>query len=246
LKANGFESVEAAVLCRGNAFVDALRGGSDELGQGATEKFACAAISRDRRGDIAEAFEFALDGALRVLQKPPATLRRDVLCGDIDALPQTVRRLIWRFLRNVDTGIPTASLGGKTAWLPQLKGRLPALLDSLEQECNLARLESWKSNVTAARLGDEPLWQKDLIGEAEAGIPVQTVHQAKGETIGAVLYVAKTTDVKNLLAGPCTEEGRIAYVAVTRASDLLMLGIPATTPQATLDALQQKGFVLWQ
>ena len=113
---------------------------------------------------------------------------------------------------------------------------------SIENECGLVRADTWKYNVTAARLGDEPLWQYDLVTEDSVDITVKTVHRAKGESIGAVLYVAKTADVNNLLAGPITEEGRIGYVAVTRACDLLVLAVPASTPDATLVALKSKGF----
>jgi hypothetical protein len=61
-----------------------------------------------------------------------------------------------------------------------------------------------------------------------------------------VLHVANTRDVNNLLAGPVGEEGRIGYVAVTRARDLLILAIPANVPEATVGALEGKGFVIWE
>jgi hypothetical protein len=69
---------------------------------------------------------------------------------------------------------------------------------------------------------------------------------AKGESIGAVLYVAKTADANNLLAGPGSEEGRIGYVAITRACDLLVLAVPSTAPAAAVAALEAKGFMLWE
>lgn len=245
LKDNDFGTGEAAVLCRGNPLVNAIRGGTEELGQGAAEHFANAAVNRDRLGDIAKAFEFALDGVLRILEKPPSTFRRDILSGSQDAVVRKTRELVWKFLRDTDSGIPSAKLSGKNAWLPRLKQRLPALLDGLEADGKLTRLASWTNNVTAAKLGVRPLWEEDLIGPEGLDLRVCTVHQAKGESIGAVLYVTKTTDLKSLLTGPTSEEGRIGYVAVTRATDLLIVAVPAGVDAAAVKSLEGKGFSPW-
>lgn len=245
LKGNGFGTREAVVLCRGNPLVQAMRGGTEEMGQGAAEHFANAAVTRDRRGDIANAFEFALDGVLRILEKPPSTLRRDVLSRTQDAFARKVREWVWKFLRDTENGIPSAKLNCRSTWLPTLKKRIPALLDGLEADCKLTRLATWTKNVTAAKLGVGPLWEEDLIGPSGLDLRICTVHQAKGESIGAVLYVTKTKDLKNLLQGPTNEEGRIGYVAVTRACDLLFVAVPAGIDGATTKDLEAKGFSPW-
>jgi hypothetical protein len=41
-----------------------------------------------------------------------------------------------------------------------------------------------------------------------------------------VLYVAKKPHVRALLNGTGTEDGRIGYVALTRAKDLFVLALP--------------------
>ena len=70
LNASEYSHDDAAVLCRGNDLVEQLRGAGDETGQGATDRFARAAICRDRHGDIADAFAFAVDGVVKVLAAP--------------------------------------------------------------------------------------------------------------------------------------------------------------------------------
>lgn len=55
---------------------------------------------------------------------------------------------------------------------------------------------------------------------------VKTVHLVKGESIGAVLYVAKKANITALLDGTATEEGRIGYEALTRAKNLFWLAVP--------------------
>ena len=246
LAAGGYDKSEAAVLCRGNSLVDRLTGGSEDVGRGATKRFACAAIARDRAGDIAAAFEFAVDGVLRVLNEPPGTLKQDAMKGSAEPQAKTFRRLVWQFLRQADAGLPPARLDAKTQWLPKLKEGVPPLLDALEKQCGLARLPTWRNNVTAAEVGEGPLLRKDLAEGDISGLSIRTVHMAKGESIAAVLYVARTTDVNSLLGGPGTEEGRIGYVAITRACDLLLLAVPATAPAVTVNALQDKGFKAWE
>jgi superfamily I DNA/RNA helicase len=245
LKENEFEKSEAAILCRGNSLVERLTGGANEIGQGATEKFACAATCRDRRGDIADTFELALDGVLKLLKKVPSTLRSDILASSNEPVQKKMRHLVWQFLRNSDIGLPSATLNAKTVWLPQLKKRLPTLLTAIEEECGFIRLDTWNYNVTAAKLGDGPLWN-ELLTENSAGISVRTVHRSKGESIGAVLYITKTADINSLLDGPVNEEGRIGYVAVTRACDLLILAVPSSAPKVAIARLQANGVAIWE
>lgn len=245
LKSSGYPHEESAVLCRGKEMVQRIVGAGDQTGQGATEKFAQAAISRDRKGDIAEAFAFAVDGVMRVLSSPPAALRSAVVNGAADTSARELRRLVWAFLRSPTCGIPPAKSRAKADWQPALKGNLEALLSQISTECGLSCLTTWKQNVTTKGLGDAPLWDQDLFDTSIAMPVVKTVHQAKGESIDAVMYVLKPRDVKNLLAGPIHEEGRIGYVGLTRARDLLILAIPDTTATSVVEQLKSKGLDDW-
>lgn len=74
------------------------------------------------------------------------------------------------------------------------------------------------------------------------GIRVETIHQVKGESIGAVLYVAKKPNVQALLAGTDGEEGRIGYVAVTRARNLFWLAVPNSCLKELSEELIAAGF----
>ncbi|EGH26214.1 DNA helicase [Pseudomonas amygdali pv. mori str. 301020] len=76
----------------------------------------------------------------------------------------------------------------------------------------------------------------------------------KGESIGAVLCVATKANISALLAGTGTEEGRIGYVALTRAKDLFWLAVPSTCLGSLRGSLIKAGFTerptrwspLWQ
>jgi ATP-dependent exoDNAse (exonuclease V) beta subunit len=57
-----------------------------------------------------------------------------------------------------------------------------------------------------------------------------------------VLYVAKKPNVQALLAGTDSEEGRIGYVAVTRARNLFWLAVPISCIKELRDELGVAGF----
>ncbi len=80
---------------------------------------------------------------------------------------------------------------------------------------------------------------------ANDGVPrirVDTVHQAKGESLDAVLYLANREHANAMLAGVNSEVGRIGYVAATRARNLLWLGVPANALAELRPALLACGF----
>jgi hypothetical protein len=245
LQSSGYSHDASAVLCRGRDTVPRIAGACDQTGQGATEKFARAAICRDRKGDIAEAFEFAVDGVLRVLSSPPPSLRSAVINGAADTSARELRRLVWAFLRSPTGGIPSAKSKAKDEWHPALKNNLEALLTDISEQCGLSCLPTWKKNVTTRGLGDAPLWEQDLLATSIPLPPIKTVHQAKGESIDAVMYVLKSRDVKNVLAGPIHEEGRIGYVGLTRARDLLIVAVLDTTALPVIAQLKSKGLDVW-
>jgi hypothetical protein len=67
------------------------------------------------------------------------------------------------------------------------------------------------------------------------------VHKVKGESLDAVLYVAKKPHVRALLDGTGTEDGRIGYVALTRARDLFVLAGPGSCLPEFEPELQSAG-----
>lgn len=245
LGANKYDVHEAVVLCRGNSTVEKLTGGGRDVGRGATLQFARAAVLRDRDGDIAKAFECMVNAVLKLLSTPPETLRKDVLSSYAEGDAKALRRLLWGFLRSAANGVPDSTLPAKSKWHPILKKRVDAFLTSVEAKTNYMRSASWGNNVTVIELAEVPLWEADLAGKDSQGIRVDTVHQVKGEGIPVVLYLARTADLTTLLEGATTEDGRVGYVAVTRARDLLLLGVPRTTKNPLVDALENKGFKAW-
>ncbi|KQV36334.1 hypothetical protein ASC96_28060 [Rhizobium sp. Root1204] len=71
---------------------------------------------------------------------------------------------------------------------------------------------------------------------------ISTVHKVKWESLSGVFYVARRSDILAMLSGPATEEGRIGYVAVTRARDLFVFGVPVICLEGVKPALVAAGF----
>jgi superfamily I DNA/RNA helicase len=244
LGAAGYSIDSAAVLCRGNALLAKLSSYSSELGRSAAKHFAAAAIERDQSGEISKALEHCSKGVMAILSGLPNSFIVDLKSlrkNDIQI--QKLRRLIWTLIRSPEIGIPKASLAAKSTWLPRLKENLDNWLSDVELNTIYVRESTWKSRVTVASLpATGPLLKIDLGQNDWSGLRCGTVHSAKGEGISAVMYLADKNNLTDLVNGTSEEEGRIGYVAATRARDLLVIAIPIKTDPAIVDKLISHGF----
>ena len=233
----------AAVLCRGRDLADKLAGNDAPAGQGIVKIFALAAILRDKRHDYLGAFKSVAAGIVGLLGDPPQGLVARITQPARYPEMKLLRRLIWRFTRNPDTGLPAAGLTADTQWHPLLLARTKALLAVLDQDFGLKKAENLGNKLAKKALPSAPLMTGgDLAAEKDVRIRVDTVHQAKGESLDAVLYLATKEHVSALLAGVDSELGRIGYVAATRARNLLWLGVPANALAELRPGLLACGF----
>ena len=239
----GLKTESAAVLCRGRDLADKLAGNDAPAGQGIVKVFAQATILRDGRQDYLGAFKLVAAGIVGLLAEPPQGLVTRITQPARYPEMKPLRRLIWRFTRNPDTGLPAAGLTADTQWHPLLLVRTKALLAVLDQEFGLKVADNLGNKLAKKALPSAPLMTGgDLAAEKGARIRVDTVHQAKGESLDAVLYLATKEHVSALLAGVCSELGRIGYVAATRARNLLWLGVPSNALAELRPALLARGF----
>jgi hypothetical protein len=149
----------------------------------------------------------------------PAVPRFATLVKDTpDGLAQSIRTRIWRFTCDHQGGLPSSELIARDTWLPQLLGNMRTLLRDLEVHgltfVDIGRRLTARDLDATALVTANPTWRVD------------TVHQVKGESIGAVLYIATERHAQALLGGIDTEDGRIGYVALTRARDLFWMAVP--------------------
>jgi superfamily I DNA/RNA helicase len=245
LKAKRYELSDGAVLCRGNSLLAQLSTGVNELGQSATKNFAAAAVVREQRGDIALALDHCAKGVGLLILGLPHTFARDMKTLDRDGKMTALRRLVWRLIRDQSTGIPLSGLAAKSMRLPALKENTAAWLDAVEAQTDYRRVESWRHRVKSNKLPDGPLVATDCVQKEWGGLRFGTVHSVKGEGIPAVMYLTQTANLDALVIGAADENGRIGFVAATRARDLLVVGIPEATGDDVIKALQDLGLTEW-
>jgi superfamily I DNA/RNA helicase len=239
----GLRYENAAILCRASALARQLSGVSDAPGRGAVRIFADATLLRDVHGLLLDAFKEVSRGVVNLLDNPPQGLLAKLIHPAHDRSLRELRRRLWAFTRDAATGLPSSELPALDRWHALLLERVRTLLDGIQQDfgldgrANLGRKLA-RTGLPAAALNAGV----DLVAQRGPSIRVDTVHQVKGESIDAVLYVATRQHVQALLDGVQTELGRIGYVAVTRARDLLWVAVPSNCLKDLRPGLLAVGF----
>jgi superfamily I DNA/RNA helicase len=243
LNAARYSVSDAAVLCRGSGLLAKLSTESNQVGQSAVKHFATAAIEREQTADISKVLEHCAKGVMAIVSGLPDSFVADLKSMRGDAHMKTMRQLIWPLIRTPATGIPLATLSARTGWLKQLKENLGAWLTLVEEKTPFKREPTWTNRVTSTELPKTgPLIAVDFGQNDWSALRCGTVHSAKGEGIPAVMYLTDKDDLKALVGGTGGEEGRIGFVAATRARDLLVVAIPKGTSADVIDQLKSHGF----
>jgi superfamily I DNA/RNA helicase len=242
LSAFGINPKDGMVLCRSRKLSSEWGGEQDGQGVGVVRSFAEAAIKRDRERELAQAFSKASFGIIGLLASEHGGLASQLSRGagsDISGL----RRAIWTFVRDSETGLPCSTLLADSEWHPLLRKRLEKLLKELDAKFGLKSGQNVGHKLAKKYLENRPLAETSNFAQTGVtDVSVSTVHKVKGASINAVLYVAEKGHVLAMLDGTASEVGRIGYVALTRARDLFVLGIPKTCLSEFEEDLQVKGF----
>ncbi|WP_119306023.1 UvrD-helicase domain-containing protein [Cohaesibacter haloalkalitolerans] len=244
LKDAGISINDAAVLCRSAKWADEWAGSEEIQGQGVLRKFVEAAIERDKFLRYGDAFKHCCAGVVGLLDETHGDLLSDLVsCRGDDKSSHMLRRTLWTFVKDATSGLPSASLVAKTEWQPALRERMEALLTTLSDDYGLKAGDNWKAKLAKRKLFNRPLIRgADLGGEDLPNFRVSTVHKVKGESIGGVLYICNRSHLDEFLEGTNTEVGKIGYVALTRARDLFVLGVPAANIGNYAHKLHALGF----
>lgn len=242
VEAAGLDHNRSAIICRAKDIANQLRGTDAAHGEGLVKDFVIAALWRDARANFYEAFKAAARGVVPLLVNAPdqtlSLLERPASHPEVKHL----RRLIWSFVRNPATGLPPASLNGDSQWHPALVKSIKGLLADIYATCGYEVSLSPAMKLRNRKLPEGPFMEANLVAHGSRVIRIETVHQVKGESLDAVLYIANKANVQALIDGVGTEDGRIGYVAVTRARDLFWLAVPDNCIHGLRDKLLALGF----
>jgi hypothetical protein len=243
LTTSGADVKRSAVLCRGRGMAQQLRGDGAPAGQGTVKLFAAAAVLRDHKKDFLQAFQRVAAAVVALLESPPPGLVSQISQPARYPQVRTLRRKIWAFTRDAENGLPSAFLVADTQWHPLLLARVKALIGELQTRFDLRPTENLGRKLAKTGLPNAPLAVvKDFADDDATPLRIDTVHQAKGEGLDAVLYLTLKEHAAELLDGVGTEVGRVGYVAATRARDLLWVAVPLNALKDLRPALKAKGF----
>ena len=214
----------AAVVCRAHGQLESLRGKVNYTNlKGKARDLATAAFLRDSRHDYR--------GASQTVERIVRELTGDdPLWERIDTDPKSrepmaVALAIWKFVKSPDRLTPVSQLGG--TWIPSMRTQLASLIEEIGLQCDAKLGQHIKATGLSAAQKALPLFES--VHEFPE-MRQDTIHQVKGESIDAVLVIGSTKFWNSVMAavrsGDNTEDRRLAYVAMTRARHLLVVGLP--------------------
>ncbi|MEQ8282487.1 MAG: ATP-dependent helicase [Parvibaculum sp.] len=237
------EPTQATVLCRSKKWAGEWGDQEDTQGQGIVKLFAQAAVHRDKAGRFDESFRAGCLAVIGLLDPKHGDLPAQLVRPSKDVWLMRLRREIWSFLRNTDTGLPKATLVADSEWHRLLVPRAKAFVAKLQDDFAVTPGENLGAKLAKKGLTGKPLFElSDLAQEKTPRFRVSTVHKVKGESIGGVMYICNKDHVEKLVDGTGTEVGRIGYVALTRARNLFVLAVPASNIKALQPKLLAIGF----
>ena len=214
----------AAVVCRAHSQLESMRGKLNYTNlTGKAKDLAKAAFLRDSRHDYRGASQ-AVERIVRELTGD------DPLWERIDTDPNSRERMavalaIWKFVKSPDRLTPVSQLGDK--WIPSIRNQLANLIKEIGLQCDAKLGHHIKTTGLSDAQKALPLFES--VHEFPE-VRQDTIHQVKGESIDAVLVIGSTrfwnAVMEAVLSGVNTEDRRLAYVAMTRARHLLVVGLP--------------------
>ena len=214
----------AAVVCRAHGQLESLQGkvNYNKL-KGKTKRLATAAFLRDSRHDYR--------GASQTVERIVRELTGDdPLWECIDTDPKSRERMavalaIWKFVKSPDRLTPVSQLGD--TWIRSMRTQLASLIEEIGLQCDVQLGRHIKATGLSTAQKALPLFES--VHEFPE-VRQDTIHQVKGESIDAVLVIGSTKFWNSVMAavrsGDNTEDRRLAYVAMTRARHLLVVGLP--------------------
>ena len=230
----------AAVVCRAHGQLESLRGKVNYTNlQGTTKELATAAFLRDARHDYR--------GASQTVERIVRELTGDdPLWERIDADSNSPERratalAIWKFVKSPDRLMPVSQLS--ETWISSMRAQLGGLIEEIGLQCGVRLSQQIRATGLSAAQKVLPLVES--VDEFQA-VRQDTIHQVKGESIDAVLVIGSTRFWNSVVAavhrGDNTEDRRLAYVAMTRARHLLVVGLPKAHYDKHLKTWVEWGF----
>ncbi|MEW6516045.1 MAG: ATP-dependent helicase [candidate division FCPU426 bacterium] len=230
----------SAILCRAHQQLETIRGDVNYISlQGLTKDMAQAAFYRDTHKDYRKAQHIVENSIRQMIDEPN-------LWEEYDENPDSneshrIKLALWKFTKSPE-GLPLVSENCEE-WIEKLKTNLSSLFTDIGIT-NLPKLglKIKRTGIDAHKL-TLPLFQPQTLFPR---IRQETIHKVKGESIDGVLVLGSAqffnAVLKAIESNTNNEERRLAYVAMTRARHLLLVGLPASHYDKHLSSWVKWGF----
>ena len=222
----GINEASSAIICRAHVQLEMIRGEVNFTSlRGITKELAQASFLRDCRKDYKRAFQIVIKVVRSIAEDSNLWERMDEFPESEET--QQIKIAIWHFVKS-QSGLPAVNLSG-SEWISRLRQSLRMLITELGiKDAPNLNLKIKKTGIEDDQL-KLPLFAAQTLFPS---IRQETIHQVKGENIDAVLVLGSAkfwnSVVDSIIAEGNSEDRRLAYVAMTRARHLLVVGLPAS------------------
>ncbi len=221
---SGVSINSSAVICRGHKQLESLRGKVNYNNlEGKAKRLAKAAFLRDSLHDYRGASQSVECVVRELTGDDPLWERIDTDTSSYESMAVALE--IRKFVKSSNRLIPVTHLGNE--WIDSMRMQLKRLIEDIGLQCNVKLGHHIKAKGLSAAQKSLPLFES---AHKFPKVRFNTIHQVKGESIDAVLVIGSTkfwnSVMKAVQSGENTEDRRLAYVAMTRARHLLVIGLP--------------------
>ncbi|MBN2287092.1 MAG: ATP-dependent helicase [Tissierellales bacterium] len=214
----------AAIVCRGHSQLESIRGRANyNTLKGKAKDLAVAAFMRDSHMAYSEAFKIVKGIIYELTGDDP--IWEQIKEAQESSIEMFLNLTIWRFVKDRSRLISVSELGEN--WVETVRSQIKLLISELGLKCSV----DLGHHITKKGLNKSKM--NFPLFETKSDFPTirqTTIHQVKGESIDAVLVVGAAnfwnSVVKAVINKESTEDRRLAYVAMTRARNLLVVGLP--------------------
>ena len=213
----------AAVVCRGHAQLESVRGKVNYTKlQGKARRLATAAFLRDSRHDYRAASQTVESIVRELTGDDPLWERIDAERSSKEGM--AVALAVWKFVKSPNRLISVSQLGD--TWIRSMRTQVGSLIEEIGLQCRVKLGQQIRVTGLSGAQKALPLFESV---QEFPNVRLDTIHQVKRREYrrGAghrqhKIWNSVMSAVRN---DDNTEERRLAYVAMTRARHLLVVGV---------------------
>lgn len=215
-------------------------------GESPTKFFVKAMFARDYLQDFAESYNYLTYGFLNLFDSKTQDIFPNLLSTETTSNYRKINFILWNFIRDFINGLPKWTTD--EVWIDKLRSNIKSTLMLLPKEVFSEEVVSQTINSVNRKITRKKLNIPELVSNfkklecASISIPKCTVHKVKGDEFDAVIYLMTEKQLRMWKKDIDNEEGRINYVALTRAKRVFCAALPMESYEKYAQKFVNLGF----